>query len=165
VLLMKTPPMRRFFRHSRSSSHAGWWLAPALALVLQTAAGSDLEDARESVDLPAPLRAELLSHMRDHLAAIEGVSRLLAAGDYAAAADTAESRLGMSAIGTHGGPHIGRHFPEGMRAIGMGMHRAASRFATVARDAEVGGDLGAVFNGLADVMAQCVACHNGYRVR
>lgn len=158
--------MHRFFRLSPRSRHAGWWLVPALlALGLQTAAASDVEDTRELVDLPSPLRAEMRSHMRDHLAALERVSRLLAAGDYEAAADTAESRLGMSAIGTHGGPHIGRYFPEGMRAIGMRMHRTASRFATVARDAAVDGDLGAAFAGLADVMAQCVACHNGYRVR
>jgi cytochrome c556 len=50
--------------------------------------------------------------------------------------------------------------PEPMRAIGTNMHRATSRFAVAARDAEVTGDLGA----LSAVMRQCVACHEGFRV-
>lgn len=54
--------------------------------------------------------------------------------------------------------------PEGMRAIDMGMHRAASRFAVAARDAEVSDDLGGAFAGRADMMARCVACHTAYRV-
>jgi cytochrome c556 len=54
--------------------------------------------------------------------------------------------------------------PEGMRAIGTAMHRAASRLAVGARDAEVQGDLAGVLTGLADVMQQCVACHAAYRV-
>ena len=54
--------------------------------------------------------------------------------------------------------------PEPMRAIGTAMHRAASRFAIGARDAEVTGDLAATFNGLSGIMAQCVACHAAFRV-
>jgi len=121
-------------------------------------------DARTLVELPAPMRAHMLANMRDHLAAIETVSRQLAAGDYSAAADTAEARLGVSAMQQHGGHRMAPHMPEGMRAIGMAMHRAASRFALAARDAEVSDELGLAFAGLADVMAQCVACHTAYRV-
>lgn len=121
-------------------------------------------DARTLVELPAPMRAHMLANMRDHLAAIETVSRQLAAGDYSAAADTAEARLGVSAMQDHGGHRMAAHMPEGMRRIGMAMHRAASRFALAARDAEVSDDLGSAFAGLAEVMAQCVACHHAYRV-
>jgi len=53
--------------------------------------------------------------------------------------------------------------PEGTRAIGSAKHRAASRFAVAARDAEVDDDLDAAFAGLAEVMVQCFACHNAYR--
>ena len=45
------------------------------------------------------------------------------------------------------------------------MHRAASRFAIAAQDAGVTGDLKPVFAGLADVTAQCVSCHAGYRLK
>jgi cytochrome c556 len=45
------------------------------------------------------------------------------------------------------------------------MHRAASRLAVGARDAEVSGDLAGALAGLAEVMQQCVACHAAYRVR
>jgi hypothetical protein len=44
------------------------------------------------------------------------------------------------------------------------MHRAASRFAIAARDAEVTGDLAAAFGGLSGVMQQCVACHEAFRL-
>ncbi len=130
-----------------------------------THANADINaDTRILVELPAPMRAQMLSSMRDHLAAIETVSRQLAAGDYSAAADTAEARLGVSAMQNHGGHRMAPHMPEGMRRIGMAMHRAASHFALAARDAEVSDDLGSAFAGLAEVMAQCVACHHAYRV-
>ncbi|NEX22726.1 hypothetical protein G3480_20855 [Thiorhodococcus mannitoliphagus] len=44
------------------------------------------------------------------------------------------------------------------------MHRAASRFAVAARDAEVSGDLAGVFAALSQVMDQCVVCHGDCRV-
>lgn len=54
--------------------------------------------------------------------------------------------------------------PEGMREIGTAMHRAASRFALTARDAEVAGGMASAFGALSEVMRQCVACHSRYRV-
>jgi hypothetical protein len=135
-----------------------------LALTLPGAAGSAPVNERELVELPPPMRAHMLNNMRDHLIAIETISRQLAAGDYGAAADTAEAHLGMSSIQAHGGPMMAPYMPEGMRAIGGAMHHAASRFAVDVRDAEVNDDLGAAFGGLAEVMAQCVACHAAYRV-
>jgi len=148
-----------------SSPFVTFGLILTLILVLPSAALAEAPgEQRTLVDLPAPMRAHMLANMRDHLAAIETISRLLAAGDYGAAADTAEARLGMSAMQAHGGDRMAPHMPEGMRAIGSAMHRAASRFAVAARDAEVADDLGAAFAGLAEVMAQCVACHNAYRV-
>lgn len=135
--------------------------AALLAAVLLSPAQAD---PRQHVELPPPMRKHMLANMRDHLAAIETISRLLAEGRYGEAADTAESRLGMSAMAAHGGQHMAPHMPEGMRAIGSAMHRAASRLAVAARDAEVRGDLAGALTGLADVMQQCVACHAAYRV-
>ena len=138
-----------------------------LCLALPTATFAepvDATDPRTKVELPAPMRAKLLAHMREHLAAIETISRQLAAGDYGAAADTAEAQLGVSAIAAHGGPQRAKFMPEGWRANGFAMHSAASRFAIAVREAEVNDDLGAAFAGLADVMQQCVACHTAYRL-
>jgi hypothetical protein len=139
-------------------------MVPAL-LVLSLAAPVCAEpDSRERVDLPPPMREHMLVNMRDHLLAIETIARALAEGRYGEAADTAEERLGMGAMQAHGGHHMAPYMPEGMRAIGNAMHRAASRLALGARDAEVRGDLAGALAGLAEVMQQCVACHAAYRV-
>jgi antitoxin component HigA of HigAB toxin-antitoxin module len=134
-------------------------LAFAASAVLQAA-----EDPRQRIELPAPMQVHMLANMRDHLAAIETITRLLAEGRYGTAADTAEARLGMSAMQAHGAAHMAPFMPEPMRAIGTAMHRAASRLALSVRDAEVTGEPAAVLLGLSEVMSQCVACHAGYRV-
>ena len=136
-------------------------LALALALALPASAEPD---PREQVDLPPPMREHMLANMRDHLLAIETITRLLAEGRYGEAADTAEERLGMGAMQAHGATHMAPYMPEGMRAVGSAMHRAASRLALAARDAEVRGDLAGALTGLSEVMQQCVACHAAYRV-
>jgi len=136
-----------------------------LAIVLLAAAVAPARaDPRQRVDMPPPMREHMLTNMRNHLDAIETIARQLAEGRYGEAAETAEGRLGMSAMDAHGAHHMAPHMPEGMRAIGTAMHRAASRLALGARDAEVRGDLAGALTGLAEVMQQCVACHTAYRV-
>ena len=139
-------------------------LGIAAATLLLASTLPAAEDPRQKVELPPPMRAHMMANMRDHLLALEVITRLLAKRRYEEAGDTAEQRLGMSAMGTHGAGHMGRFMPEGMRAIGQAMHRAARRFAVAAQDAEVDDDLAAAFSGLSAVMQQCVACHEGYRV-
>jgi hypothetical protein len=138
-------------------------LLPAV-LIGATPRALSAEDSRQRVELPAPMQAHMLANMRDHLVALETITQRLAAGEYAAAADIAEQRLGMSAMQAHGAAHLAPFMPEPMRAIGTEMHRAASRFAVAARDAEVSGDVSAAFGALSAVMHQCVACHDGFRV-
>jgi hypothetical protein len=140
-----------------------------LTLLLTILAGPALmvvwaDDSRQQVTLPPPMQAHMLANMRDHLVALETITQQLAAGEFEAASVTAEQRLGMSAMQAHGAAHMAPFMPEPMRAIGTNMHRAASRFAVVARDAEVTGDLGAAFGALSAVMRQCVVCHEGFRV-
>ncbi len=81
------------------------------------------------------------------------------------AAKLAESQLGMSSLGLHGAADVSKYMPQGMQDAGTAMHRAASRFAITAQDAAVTGDLKPVFAGLAEVTAQCVGCHAGYRLK
>ena len=106
------------------------------------------------------MREHMLANMRDHLLALQQITAALAGGDYDRAADVAERRLGMSSLEGHGAAHLARFMPPGMAASGTAMHRAASRFALAARDADVDGGLAPAFAALSGVMEQCVACHN-----
>jgi cytochrome c556 len=81
------------------------------------------------------------------------------------AAKIAEERLGMSSLGLHGAAEVPKYMPQGMQDAGTSMHHAASRFAIIAQDTGVTGDLKQVFAGLAEITAQCVGCHAGYRLK
>lgn len=122
------------------------------------------QDTRQYVELPAPMREHMLHNMRDHLLALQTITGRLAARDYDAAADVAEQRLGMSSLQSHGASHMARFMPPGMSDTGTAMHRAASRLAVLARDAGAAGDPGPTLAALSEVMQQCVACHQAYRV-
>ncbi len=139
-------------------------LITTVLLVSITLPAAQADDSRQLVEMPAPMQAHMLANMRDHLLALETITRLLAEGDYNQAADVAEQRLGMSSLDSHGASHMARVMPEGMRATGTAMHQAASRFALKARDAELEGGLAEAFGGLSEVMQQCVACHESYRI-
>lgn len=121
-------------------------------------------DGRQAVSFPARLKEETLSNMRDHLLALQQIQSALARQEYDQASEIAEQRLGMTSLTLHGAHEVARYMPEGMRAAGSGMHRSASRFALVAKDATVTGDLKPALAALANVTAQCVACHAGYRI-
>jgi hypothetical protein len=97
--------------------------------------------------------------------ALEEITRYLANQKYDEAAEVAESRLGMSSLELHGASHLGEFMPKEMGDIGTSMHRAASRFALVAIDAELDGGLNKAFSALSDVMSQCVACHSAYKIQ
>ncbi len=136
-------------------------LVIAILLILPPAFA---QDNRVKVEMPPMMRAHMLSNMRDHLLALEQITRALANREYDAAAEIAEQRLGMSSMDDHGAAHMGKVMPIEMGKIGTRMHQAASRFAIVARDAEIEGGLNAAFSALSDVMQQCVACHAGYKI-
>ncbi|MGB5735136.1 MAG: hypothetical protein WBM40_11920, partial [Thiohalocapsa sp.] len=120
---------------------------------------------REQADLPAFASKHLLATMRDHLEALQEVTALVSKRHYEKAADLAEERLGMSSVEIHYEKHVGKYMPKGMRTLGTRMHEAASRFAETARNAAAEGESDKLFGALADVMAQCVACHDSYRTR
>ncbi|MEJ2212563.1 MAG: hypothetical protein P8Y20_00485 [Gammaproteobacteria bacterium] len=122
------------------------------------------EDARQIVKLPDRMKEHMLSNMRDHLLALEQITRNLADGQYEKAAEIAEKRLGMSSLDSHGASHMGQFMPKEMRNIGTNMHRAASVFSLAAKDAELEGDLNKAFLALSKVMQHCVACHSAYKI-
>ncbi len=118
-------------------------------------------DNRVAVELPQMMREHMLANMRDHLAAINEILAYLGSGKLDRAAETAEYRLGMSSLESHGASHMAKFMPQAMREAGTAMHQAASRFARTAQE----GDALTAYRALTDVTAACVACHSGFRVK
>ena len=118
-------------------------------------------DTRILVELPEMMQQHMLSNMRDHLAAINEILVYLGNDELDKAAETAEYRLGMSSLESHGASHIARFMPEGMRQAGTAMHSAASRFALKAQE----GVVLPAYKALSEITAACVACHSGYKVK
>lgn len=85
-----------------------------------------LNDERILVELPEMLQRHMMSNMRDHLAAVNEILVYLGNGDLEKAAETAEYRLGMSSLESHGTTHMAKFMPEKMRQAGTTMHRSAS---------------------------------------
>jgi len=126
---------------------------------------SNDQDKREFVRFPDALREHTLSNMRDHLLALQEIQLHLGLGHNDIAAKIAESRLGMPSLSLHGAAEVAKYMPQGMQDAGTAMHHAASRLAIVVQDAAVTGDSKPVFTGMADLTAQCVGCHAGYRLQ
>lgn len=122
-------------------------------------------DTREIVNFPPRLAEEMLANMRDHLQTLQEIQEQLGNGHADVAAKIAEARLGLSSLRMHNAAEVSKFMPQGMQQAGSAMHRAASRFAIVAQDADVTGDMKPVFAALADITAQCVGCHAGYRLK
>lgn len=119
------------------------------------------KDERILVELPEMMQRHMMSNMRDHLAAVNEILVYLGNGDLEKAAETAEYRLGMSSLESHGASHMAKFMPEKMRQAGTSMHRAASRFALKAQE----GDALAAYKALSDITTACVACHSGFRIK
>ena len=120
-----------------------------------------VEDNRTYVELPEMMQQHMMANMRDHLAALNEILKLLSNRELEKAADTAEYRLGMSSLESHGASHMAKFMPKGMREAGTKMHKAASRFALKAQE----GELLPAYNALSDITSACVACHSGYKIK
>lgn len=133
-----------------------------LFLVLCPLARADkAADTRQLVQLPPMMQEHMLLNMRDHLFVLNELLALMANDELDAAAELAESRLGMSSLEKHGAEHMSKFMPEGMRQAGSQMHRAASRFAQKAEE----GELLPAYRSLQGITSACVACHGAYRIR
>lgn len=124
------------------------------------------EDPRTLVNLPPPMQEHMLQNMREHLLALNAILAALEKGETQEAGRIAEARLGVNAQTSHGAAQMAPLMPEGMRAMGGTMHRAASRFVTIAQDAELeeNGER-KVFGALREITDGCNGCHQAYRIR
>ena len=141
-------------------------LVATSGLYLQPAGA--VEDGRQLVRLPPMMQEHMLGNMRDHLAALDDMLGALAEGKISKASEIAEKRLGMSSLSEHGAAHLGKFMPEGMKAIGAGLHHAASRFVIIAGNAELDPGLASqrkVYRALQAITEKCNACHQSYRIR
>ncbi len=140
-------------------------ILPLMALSILIMPVHATEDLRVAVEMPDMMKSHMLANMRDHLLTLSEIQSALAKGEYDVAADLAEKRLGMTSLESHGAAHMAGFMPKGMQEIGNNMHRAASRFAVKAQDAQVTRDLPRALGALSEVSQQCVACHAGYRLK
>ena len=122
-------------------------------------------DRRVLVTFPAELREHTLANMRDHLLALHEIQAALATDKYDQASTVAEQRLGMTSLTAHGAHEVAQYMPKGMQEAGSAMHRSASRLSTAALDAAVTKDVRPALAALAEVTANCVACHAAYRLQ
>lgn len=123
-----------------------------------------MQDKRTLVHFPAMLRVHTLANMRDHLLTLGEIQAALANKEFDKAADIAEQRLGMTSMKLHGAHEVAKYMPEGMRELGTAMHRSASRFAVIASNAGVSGNVAPALTALSHVTQACVACHSSYRL-
>ena len=124
-----------------------------------------VEDTRQLVIFPEPLRVREFANMRDHLQTLSDIQAALARFDFDRAADLAEKRLGMSSFGLHGAHEVAPYMPKGMQDAGTAMHHAASRFAIATQRAAIDNDVAGALGALNEVTQACVACHAAYRLR
>lgn len=124
-------------------------------------------DARLLVEMPQLQRELMRQEMQQHLVTLDRIIGYLAQGELVTAGEIAESAMGISTMGKHaavtrqagGGP--GRFMPDSMRQMGIGMHEAASHFATVAKE----GDQMMTMKALRGLTTSCINCHMSYRTR
>lgn len=132
------------------------------------AAAAGPADPRELVPMPQPMQEHMMANMRDHLLALQEMLGALYRGDVDAAGRIAENRIGMSSLDDHGAAHMAPLMPEPMQQVGTSMHRAASRFALAAQEADIAQTYRAqqeVFGALEEVTAACNGCHSRYKLR
>ena len=122
-------------------------------------------DNRVPVSFPDNVYDATLASMREHLRAVDLVIASIAAGDYDRAALAAEQGLGIGHQHGVDGLQSGHAFmPTGMRRLGHSMHMNARELVVALRDAEVTEDVPRVLRALNQVTAQCVSCHDAYRL-
>lgn len=109
------------------------------------------------------MRVHMLANMRDHLLTITEIQEALSSDAFEQAAEIAETRIGMSSLTSHNASHMAPYMTKAMHDIGTRMHSAASRFAIIAQECAVDGDVKRAIGGLSRVTQQCVACHAAFR--
>lgn len=116
-------------------------------------------DRRQVIELSVEERDFVLSEMRGFLDSVEAVVNGVVTGDMKATADAAR-RSGMGVM-QHAPRTLMAKMPMEFRKLGMDTHM---RFAALADEAAGMGDKQAILKQLGTLLANCGACHQGYRL-
>ena len=125
----------------------------------RTGAAQPAPDNRQQVVLPSMGRDMVLSEMRGMLAAVGDILRAVGANDSAAAAKAA--RVWGMAHAADEKPELKRRLPPPFLQLGMKTHTA---FDKIADALDAGAPRDQVLGAMADLTANCVACHAAYRI-
>ena len=127
---------------------------------------SSVNDTRQEVVFPAQVYEHTLKSMREHLEAVHAVIAAIGTGDFENASEAAERGLGIGHQHGPDGLQSGHaYMPIGMRKLGHQMHMNARDLVITLRNAEVTDDSQKIMQSLQSVTAQCVACHQAYRLK
>lgn len=134
-----------------------------LCLSLSTiAARGDESDQRVAVAMTAPEKAFVLGQMRLFVKSVEQIVSALSVSDRAAAAEAAAAR-GAQRFQAENAmpPTLGPKFPETWRSFGQPMRKG---FDELAKGLTEGEDATRALARLGELMRNCVACHESYRI-
>ena len=122
---------------------------------------SRLIDLRTLVEMPENVRMILQGDMLDHLAVMNEINRHLSENDLRSAADVAAAGMGPNLLSKYQNADMrpGKYMPLEMREIGWELHKAATRFAIVARQ----GNWQKTLLAYQHITSACVACHYSFR--
>ncbi len=115
-------------------------------------------DTRVAIELSGEERTFVLGEMRAFLESVEGIVNGVAAGDMTVVSEAAR-RSSMMAMQNAPRTLMGKMPPE-FRMLGMDTH---AKFGALADAASGMGDKTAILKQLGAVLANCGACHQGYR--
>ncbi len=116
-------------------------------------------DGRVSVLLLPNERNKVLAEMRGLLESVQAVTEAAVAGDMAAIETTARA-VGMAAAEAES-PAMMSKLPLEFKTLGLATHKAFDDLADLAAG---GAEPMAVIANLSQVMLNCTACHQGYRL-
>jgi cytochrome c556 len=130
-----------------------------MLLAAVAAGGGGGADARQRIAVEESVREQVLAEMRTMLASLDGLLRALAAEDRASAVKAARAAGMATAVDVD--PHVERDLPEAFRALGVATHQG---FDALAERIEGGASSQEVLGELAKLSANCVACHQAFRL-
>ncbi len=144
----------------------GWMLSLVLAIALAAMAYTFLvkgqtvayADGRTSILLAPAERNKVLGEMRGVLSGVQSILEDAGNADLKSAAQTARS-LGMAAASQD--TAIIAKLPLDFKSLGLGLHRS---FDDLADSIAATDDPMSVVQDVSNLMLQCVACHDSYRL-
>jgi hypothetical protein len=121
-------------------------------------------DSRQLLQMPAPAKTTLRIEMLERLKALQIIMQAVAEGKPQEAAQIAKAGIGMGVMMRHGmrsADALPRNYmPEGMQPLSKQSHMLGDELSEALKS----GDRKRIDDKMAEVLGNCVACHNLYRI-